>query len=815
MALRSFPSGHDAPPRCPVRAATAAARLLAGLLGLALVLPGALAQQTNAEQEQKEREKEPKVLVATLEQMDQRLKSGRVDLEMLAAWVKVIESIKPAASKCVPAAEANLKKLETNLGTLGYPTKGEPAEVVRQRNELNQQKTEAENRLATCKVLILRSDELLPKIAALQKRFQARRLLARGPAISAVLADEAVQLDLWVVQGWTFLRSESALAPMRPAQWMALAAALAAALVLGVALRRLLSAWSGRHRWQRSLSSTLGYALMTSLGHYAPHLLLGLGAAGFFFLVTRDIEPLPLATLVAYGLPPYFLMLSAVRVFIAPYPPAETFLPLPPGIARTLATRLKVFMTLVLLATVVFTTFEAHAVSEAITLVTRTALAVAFFVNLTWMLWLLVRIPVLAHVAWVYIGLMLVVAGAMAAELIGLRNLSLTAIWSVAGTLAALGVFGLLRRLVSELFDGLNTGRHPWHRRIRQALALNADDPVPGLVWVRVITAVFLWAVLVVVLLRLWGVPQQYFDQLFAWATSGFTVGSLRVNPTRILLAVVTLTVVLAASGWIRSRLKRRWLTKTRMDRGAREATLTMIGYLSVAIAVLLALAVSGFEFTSLAIIAGALSVGIGFGLQNIVNNFVSGLILLFERPIRTGDWIVVGTTEGYVKKISIRSTLIQTFDRADVIVPNSDLVSNQVTNWMLYDPYGRIRVPVAVAHGSDTEKVRNVLLEVARAHPDVLSDGSVPEPRVLFMGFGESALNMELWCHIRNIDMRRLVISDLNFAIDKAFREQGIKIPFPQRDIHVHDWTAVTTRTRASAAAPNPNPNPNPEGKN
>ena len=143
-------------------------------------------------------------------------------------------------------------------------------------------------------------------------------------------------------------------------------------------------------------------------------------------------------------------------------------------------------------------------------------------------------------------------------------------------------------------------------------------------------------------------------------------------------------------SGWVRSRLRRRWLTRTTMDRGAREATVTIIGYVGVALAFVIALAVAGFEFTNLAIIAGALSVGIGFGLQAIVNNFVSGLILLFERPIKTGDWIVVGNTEGYVKRISIRSTMIQTFDRADVIVPNSDLIANQVTNWMLYDPRGR-----------------------------------------------------------------------------------------------------------------------------
>jgi small-conductance mechanosensitive channel len=203
-------------------------------------------------------------------------------------------------------------------------------------------------------------------------------------------------------------------------------------------------------------------------------------------------------------------------------------------------------------------------------------------------------------------------------------------------------------------------------------------------------------------------------------------------------------------------------------------------------IAALAALSVAGFNFGNIAIIAGALSVGIGFGLQNIVNNFVSGLILLFERPIRRGDWVQVGTTEGYVQDIRIRSTRIQTFDRSDVIVPNSELISNQVTNYMLGDVRGRAIVRVGVAYGSDVEKVRDILTRVAEEHELVVLDGTSPEPTVLFRGFGDSSLDFELRVHLYEIDRRLSTISDLNFAIDKAFREEGVEIPFPQRDVHV-----------------------------
>ena len=184
-----------------------------------------------------------------------------------------------------------------------------------------------------------------------------------------------------------------------------------------------------------------------------------------------------------------------------------------------------------------------------------------------------------------------------------------------------------------------------------------------------------------------------------------------------------------------------------------------------------------------------------------MVNNFVSGLILLFERPIRQGDWVVVGTTEGYVRKISVRSTQIQTFDNADVIVPNSELIANQVTNWMLRDRKGRVRVPVGVAYGTDVQRVKEILLGIALAHPQTVVDGTNPKPRALFMGFGASSLDFELRFFIRNVDERLNVLSDTNFEIDKALRAAGITIPFPQTDVHLHYVPGSTGRPESPVA--------------
>jgi small-conductance mechanosensitive channel len=240
------------------------------------------------------------------------------------------------------------------------------------------------------------------------------------------------------------------------------------------------------------------------------------------------------------------------------------------------------------------------------------------------------------------------------------------------------------------------------------------------------------------------------------------------------------------------------------MEPSARDALVTSFGYVAIGISVIVALSVAGISFSNLAIIAGALSVGIGFGLQNVVNNFVSGIIMLVERPVRNGDWIIVGNTEGYVQRISIRSTTIQTFDRADVIVPNSDLISGQVTNWTLGNTWGRAKVKVGVAYGSDVETVIAILLDVAKKHPEVFTgDPQLPDPYVLFLDFGDSSLDFELRAIIHNINRRLHVISDLNRAINAEFNKAGIEIPFPQRDVHFRGPLQMGAGSAAPTQAP------------
>ena len=291
-----------------------------------------------------------------------------------------------------------------------------------------------------------------------------------------------------------------------------------------------------------------------------------------------------------------------------------------------------------------------------------------------------------------------------------------------------------------------------------------------------------------ILVLHQWGVTARDNDRLRDFFFQGFSMGGFTISPARVTLALLLFVVSWPAIEYFKQFLNRGWLASAGLSKNDRETFLTISGYLGYAAIIVITLGVAGVKLTGLTVIIGALSVGIGFGLQNVVNNFISGLILMFEKPIKKGDWILVGTTEGYVKKISIRSTIVQTFDRSDVIVPNSELISSQVINMMLDDQRGRLRVSIGVAYGSDTDLVMRLLLEAAQSHDQVITDGSTPEPRVIFQAFGDSSLNFDLLVHLKDIDMKMRVRNDLHLMIDKAFREHGVEIPFPQRDIHIKD---------------------------
>ncbi|MBI3275859.1 MAG: DUF3772 domain-containing protein [Methylocystis sp.] len=257
----------------------------------------------------------------------------------------------------------------------------------------------------------------------------------------------------------------------------------------------------------------------------------------------------------------------------------------------------------------------------------------------------------------------------------------------------------------------------------------------------------------------------------------GFKIGDVTISLSSVVIALVLFAGVLAATRTLQRWFDQRYLPLTRLDLGLRNSIRTSLGYAGFILAISLSLAYLGLSFDRLAIVAGALSVGIGFGLQSIVNNFVSGLILLWERAIRVGDWVVVGDEQGYVKRINVRSTEIETFDRATMIVPNSNLVAGVVKNWLRGDKVGRIKIALTPHAGVDPEKMRDILLAVAKAQDGVLH---IPAPQVMFVAMEASAFRFELWCFVEDVEQASRVRSDLHFDLHQRLAAEGVTIAAP-----------------------------------
>jgi len=319
-----------------------------------------------------------------------------------------------------------------------------------------------------------------------------------------------------------------------------------------------------------------------------------------------------------------------------------------------------------------------------------------------------------------------------------------------------------------------------WERTLRDSVLKEYQESI-GWIILRILWLVFVVG-LVLVLLVIWGAKREVFLTAIRLLHAPIPVGSMSIRPISLAYAAVIIVLTRLIARRVRHFMKEGLFKYSGLDHGVQESIITMMTYVTWFFGIMLALNVVGFSATSFTVVFGALGIGLGFGLQHIFNNFVSGIILLIERPIQVGDVVEIGGVRGVVQKINVRATVVQTFDNISLIIPNSEFISGRVTNWSFKDPIIRKSITVGVAYGSDINLVRDTLMEAAINNPTVLKD---PPPNVLFEDFGDSALVFSLRFFTR-IENAIIAETEVRSAVYKLFGERGIEIPFPQRDIHI-----------------------------
>ena len=738
-----------------------------------------------------------------------------------------LAAIETEAREVKATAQTEIAPIESQLTALGPPpAEDEPPEaeeIAARRREIVENIASYEARIKQADLAITRAQKLAEQLATRTLERSIERLFEPYPfplapdTVARAVPDFFKILTLLGRSPIDWWRSLSE-AQKERVVFYRFAVIVVLAVVFGWGLRRALLHWFGRDPAVPAPSYTrrLTGAIADGLAHgIVPSLILAgflvralSGEAligGLFAQVFVSFCAVTIMFILAWALP---------RAVLAPDLPAWRLLPVTRQNARTLSRRTTFLAAVFAIDLFIVASSRGLALTEELialfTLVTKTLEGGGILALLHGRLWVYdeaeAREAGLGDASrwgfWVTLRRMigLVAVAVFFTALAGYANVSNYLAESLAISGMIVGALVLLRGLLRE-----SIGVAVRSRLLQATLAIPHKARSRYKFWLRGLLDLLVYLGGLILVLIVWGVAPR---DIWSWAGKtwrGITIGNVTISLGDILAAIAVFVVALVVTRMVQRLLNERIFPQTNLDMGVRHSLSTGLGYAGLALALALAIAAIGFDLSNVAIIAGALSVGVGFGLQNVVNNFVSGLILLIERPIKVGDWIKVGEHEGYVRRINVRATEIETFRRAAVIIPNSELISGAVTNWTHRDRYGRVELPVGVAYGSDVAQVMDVLQRCLDENEAILP---YPEPYILFKGFGDSSLDFEGRGHIANVEYRVVVQSELRIAIYRAFEEAGIEIPFPQRDLHIksveHLEDAVTLRAGA-ASAPTP----------
>jgi small-conductance mechanosensitive channel len=708
------------------------------------------------------------------------------------------------------ALEPQLNEVESRLKQLGPapPATAAPEDpgLAAERERLAKSHAELDAALRQVRLLSLRADQLADRIVERRRALFTQRLFKRTPSalqlafwrdVADAVPHEVRSVGTLVKAWWGYAYSTGGLSGILLAGATLIALAVAAMVFVR---------WWRRRAFVPRTETRFGKALAALISTFQVGLTAPLCVAAVLLvfdacgLIPPRIWDIGKSLIVAVAIASFGHGVAAG--LLAPGEPARRLIGIDETTARQLAWRFA-WGARVLGATIFLNALHRAVVAPVSLTIATSALFALIVVALVAETLLRVReagedgAGASPRAQWIRAGAWLVVAAILVSLALGYIGFAAFLAGRLMVVLAVLAALTISLVFTDALFTEVLTGDTPRGRAIAATFGIGPRG-------VELIGTV-LSAVVRILLVLIAVIPILGRSGLFAvdmfgamqGAVFGFRIGDITVSLTAILGALAVLLVGILATRAVQRWLQTRFLPRTALEPSLQLSISTIVGYVGVIAALTFALAELGIDVQKIALIAGALSVGIGFGLQSIVSNFVSGLILLAERPIRVGDSIVVKGEEGLVRRISVRATEIETFDRASVIIPNSELITGVVKNWTHADTLRRIQIKVGVAYDSDPAQVRDVLLGCAGEHALVHKS---PAPVVLLSEFGSDALQFDLYCVVANLNQAGVVKSDLHFEILRRFRAAGISIPFPQREVRL-----IGEPAKAEPAAPSP----------
>jgi small-conductance mechanosensitive channel len=716
----------------------------------------------------------------SLDEIESAVDSEDITSETLAGFRDKLNSATDILRKKIDWLEPRAREAEDRLKELGpAPAKDAPAEsaeIASQREELTSQFNDVDGELKQARVLTVRTDQLGDRVAQKRHALYANELFARSASIldpsfwSEVY--RALPIELRSIEALLDTWSEHHTRP----RWAAAALIIIVIIALAVVLTRWwLPRLIGEPSNTRSAKAWAAlwvfawFAIRTPLAGFAALL-----ALTTFGLLTVRLEQIGQG-LVA-GMAAAAFGHGVARGLLAPEHPQRRLVQEDDETARCFFNHLvwasRALGVLIVLQVIHKTLFAPLVITVATNALFAAATA-AFLVHLVLRLGSIKknRGDALIAASWAHpLGLLMAVLIAVAL-VAGYAGVAAFISLRVIVAAAVFGALFLLLVITQTLFASINE-QTAKGQMLAENLGINprtlglSGALLSALIRVLLIVASFL------LIIGPWEVSTADLFDTVRNIPFGFKIGEIRVSFQTILAAIVILVLLLVVVRLMQRWLERELLPRTGLEPSLQLSIVTIFGYVGAITAITLALSGLGFDLQKIALIAGALSVGIGFGLQSIVSNFVSGLILLTERPIRVGDSIVVKGEEGWVRRVRVRATEIETFDRASVIIPNSEFITGVVKNWTRANRLGRIVVKVGVGYESDPVQVRDILTDIANAHPQVVQ---TPPPAAYLVAFGETALEFELRCVVAEVEKGLSVRSDLHYAIIQKFREAAI----------------------------------------